>query len=121
MQRVARRMVGRIRTLRAGHNSTTSRRNVHSGDRLVVTLQLILELEIASRPLVELDIVVTGDSQSLLVSREGVVRNGCVEEVVDFWCRHCRVMTGMGFEICRFETQAKEELSTIAWPCRVPS
>lgn len=43
-----------------------------------------------------------------MVAGEGVVCNRIVEEVVDLGCRHDRQLTSM-------LSQAKEELSTIAW------
>lgn len=53
-----------------------------------MTLQLVLELERIASPAVELDGIVTGNSESLLIGREGVVGDWVVEEVVNFGVRH---------------------------------
>jgi len=82
--------------LRARYNPATLRRNVNPGDCLVVTTKLIYELEIVARLAVELDIVVSCDSDGLAITSEGVVGDWCVEEVVDFWAGH----RGGGFDAC---------------------
>ena len=53
-----------------------------------MTLQFVLELEFIACSSIELNASVSSDSQRLSVSREGVVGDGVVEEVVDFWARH---------------------------------
>lgn len=50
--------------------------------------QLILELVSAARLLEEVDVVLAGYSERLAVGGEGMVRNGVVEEVVDFGAGH---------------------------------
>jgi hypothetical protein len=75
-------------TLRACHNLPRIGRNIHTGNRLVVPRQLILELVPAARLLEEVDVVLAGYGERLAVGREGVVRNGMVEEVVDFGAGH---------------------------------
>lgn len=54
-----------------------------------MALQLLLELESISDPAVQLDIVLSRNGQGLAVLRERMVRNGVVEEVVDFGRSHC--------------------------------
>ena len=72
-----------VRTLGACHDATTARSNVDAGDRLVMSLELILELERIPALAVKLDGRVSGNGQGFVVRREGVVRNGIVEEVVN--------------------------------------
>lgn len=50
--------------------------------------KLIFESEFVAGSGVELDIVVFGDCQGLPVGGEGVIGNGVMEEVVDFWSSH---------------------------------
>ena len=82
----------RPRTLRTSHDPATLRRNVDSSDSLVVTTKLVYELEVIARLAVQLDVVVAGDSDSLAITGEGVVGNGSVEEVVNFWAGHRAVV-----------------------------
>ena len=75
-------------TLRASDNSAAVGRNVHAGDKLVVPLQLVLDLEDIAYSAVEVDGGLARNSYQLTVRREGMVRNWVVEEVVDFWSCH---------------------------------
>jgi hypothetical protein len=75
-------------TLRASHNLAGVRCNVYTGNRLVVTCQLILELISAASLLEQVDVVLAGYGKRLAVGGEGMVRNGMVEEVVDFGAGH---------------------------------
>jgi hypothetical protein len=75
-------------TLRAGHNLARVGSDIHTRDRLVVSSQLVLELETAALPCVQVDIVVTSYGEGLAVGGEGVVRNWVVKEVVDFGRNH---------------------------------
>jgi len=75
-------------TLRASHNLARVGCNVYTGNCLVVTRELILELVSAARLLEEVDVVLSGYSERLAVGGEGMVRNGMVEEVVDFGAGH---------------------------------
>lgn len=79
---------GRPPTLRASDNSSAVQSNVHTGDRLIMTLQLVFQLKSSPGSSIELNSGVSCNSQRLLVSREGVVGDGMVEEVVDFWSGH---------------------------------
>lgn len=81
-------MLGRVLALRAGNNATAMRSDVHTSDSLIVALQLILELKSVSHSAVQLDIRVSGHSQSAMVSRERVVCNGVMEQVVNLGIRH---------------------------------
>jgi hypothetical protein len=75
-------------TLRASHNLAGVGCNVYTGNRLVVTCQLILELISAASLLEQVDVVLAGYGKRLAVGGEGMVRNGMVEEVVDFGAGH---------------------------------
>jgi hypothetical protein len=79
---------GSTPTLRARDNLPGVGRNIHTGNRLVMPRQLILELVPAARLLEEVDVVLAGYGERLAVGREGMVRNGMVEEVVDFGAGH---------------------------------
>lgn len=73
-------------TLRASDNHATVRRDVNAGDRLVVAFELILEIKtLAAGASVEQYIVVSGHCEGIAVGREGMIRNGCMEEVMRFW------------------------------------
>lgn len=63
--------------------------NVDARDRLVMALEFIFQDELGAGPFVEFDIAVSCDCEGLPVGGEGVVGNGMVEEVVDFWTGHC--------------------------------
>lgn len=52
-------------------------------------LKLVLELEGIANSAVQLDCRLASDGKGLPVGGERMVRNGIVEEVVDFWFRHC--------------------------------
>lgn len=78
----------RDRTLRARHNAATVRGNINTGDRLVMALQHICQLESISSLAVQLNRRVSGNSQSCMVGRERVVGNGVVEKVVNFGSSH---------------------------------
>ncbi len=75
-------------TLRAGNNTTRVGSNINTRHRLVVALELVLELEGIADLAVELNCRVSGDSKRLAVGRERVVRNGVVEEMVNFGSGH---------------------------------
>lgn len=53
-----------------------------------MAFELVLELEGVSNPAIQLDRRVASNGEGLPVGGEGVVRNGVVEEVVNFWLRH---------------------------------
>lgn len=75
-------------TLRASHNTPGAQRNVHARHRLIVSLQLILELPSVPGPSIELNASVPCDSQGIFVGREGMVGDGIVEEMVNFGSGH---------------------------------
>lgn len=75
-------------TLGAGDDLAAVGRNIHSSYSLVMSGQLILERVLAARALVQVDNVLPSYSERLAVGGEGVVRDGMVEEVVDFWGSH---------------------------------
>lgn len=77
-----------VAVLRAGDNAATVRGDVDAGDQLVVSAELILEAELVALLGVELDVVGTGDGEGAAVGREGVIGNGCVEQVVHFGRGH---------------------------------
>lgn len=88
MERSSEQGVRRDRTLRARNNATAVRGNIDTGDRLIVTLQHICQLESISSLAVQLNGRVAGNSQSCVVGRERVVGNGVVEQVVNFGSSH---------------------------------
>lgn len=88
MERSCEQGLRRDRTLRAGNNAAAVRGNVDTGDRLVVALQNVCQLESISSLAVQLDGRVPGNSQSCVVGRERVVGNGVVEQVVNFGSSH---------------------------------
>lgn len=61
-----------------------------------MALQLILELETIPTSTIELNTGVSCNCESLSVRREGVIGNGMVEKVVNFWSCHdvCRWLIG---------------------------
>lgn len=67
------------RTLGAGDDPARVGSNIHTGDELVMALQLVLELEGIADLAVQLDCVVAGNRQRFAVCREGVVGNWVVE------------------------------------------
>ena len=71
-------------TLRAGHNLATSWCNVYPSHSFVMSSEFIFQLELSTCLAVEVDVVLAGYSQRLTVGGEGMVRDGVVEEVVDF-------------------------------------
>lgn len=75
-------------TLGTRDNATTARGDIDTGDGLVVAFQLILQLEGISDFTVQFDGRVLGHSQCLAISREGVVSDWAVEEVVNFGGSH---------------------------------
>ena len=75
-------------TLRASHDLASPRGNINTRDRLIMTGQFILQLEATARLCVQVNIVLTSYSERLAVGGEGMVRNGVVEEVVDFGAGH---------------------------------
>lgn len=79
-------------TLRASHNAPGVGGNVDAGDKLVMSLELVLELEGIADSAVELDLGVAGNSQGLAIGREGVVGDGVVEEMVDLGSSHCELL-----------------------------
>ena len=81
-----------MRTLRARHDHAAIWSNINTRDSLVMAFQFVLEVEFGPAFVVELDIVVSSDGQGLPVSGEGMVRDGMVEEMVDFWARHLAVL-----------------------------
>ena len=83
-------------TLRARHNLATPRRNVDSSDGLVVSFQLVFQLELGRRcALVELDGGIAHDCEEFAIGGKGVVGDWCMEEVMDFWMNHC-IRDGVG-------------------------
>jgi hypothetical protein len=75
-------------TLRAGHDLARVGSDIYPRDRFVVSSQLVLELEPAALPRVQINIVVAGYGEGLAVGGEGMVRNRVVKEVVDFGGDH---------------------------------
>mgnify|MGYP003636764515 FL=1 len=75
-------------TLRASDNSSTIQSNIDTGDRLIVTLQLIFQLESIPCSSVELDTCVSCHGQGLLICGEGVVGDWVMEQGVNFWSSH---------------------------------
>ena len=71
-----------VAVLRAGDNLARVGGNVDAGNELVVAAQLVVEGEARGIGRVQLDRVVSGNSECLAISREGVVRDWVVEEVV---------------------------------------
>ena len=78
----------RLPTLRTGDDASRVGRNVYTGDRLVVSLELILQSKSLFSPAVELNGRVASDGQRLTIGREGVVGDGVVEKMVNFGRRH---------------------------------
>jgi hypothetical protein len=76
-------------TLGACHDLAGVGGNVDTGDRLVMSCELILQLELSTSPLVKIHVVLPGYCERLAIGGEGVIRNGMVEEMVDFWRSHC--------------------------------
>ena len=76
-------------TLRASDNSAAVKCNVYASDCFVMTFELVLEFESIACSTVELDTGVSCDCKGLPICGEGMVRNGTVEKVVDFWSSHC--------------------------------
>ena len=57
-----------------------------------MTSQFILKRKALAASLVQIDIVLAGYGKRLAVGGEGVIRDGMVEEVVDFRRRHSNVL-----------------------------
>ena len=53
-----------------------------------MALKFVLESKLRARASVQLDIVVASHGHRLPVCGEGMVGDGVVEEVMDFWARH---------------------------------
>lgn len=79
-------------TLRASNNPATVQSNIHTGDSLIMAFELILELETIAGSSIKFNTGVSCYSQCLLVGREGVVGDGMVEEMVNFWSCHSEVL-----------------------------
>jgi hypothetical protein len=62
--------------------------NIDASDRLVMSLEHILKVEVASRPSVELDIDISRNCQCLSVGGEGMVGDWMMEEVMNFRTGH---------------------------------
>ena len=75
-------------TLRTRDDSPSCWRNIDACNRLFMTFQFMLKSELASRPIVELDVVISCDCQHLPVGGEGMVGNGIMEKVMDFRRSH---------------------------------
>lgn len=82
--------------MRASDNFARVGCNVNPSDRLVVPRQLILQLVTTARLLEQVDIVLASDGERLAVGGEGMVRNGVVEEVVNFGASHADVRVAIG-------------------------
>src|SRR4051812_1134134 len=65
------------------------RGNIDASDRLVMSFELILKREVASRPSVELDVDISSNCKCLPVGGERVVGDWVVEEVMNFRSGHC--------------------------------
>jgi hypothetical protein len=76
-------------TLRARDNLARARCNVYASDQLVMSTQLVLELEACAAAGMEFDNIVTRNSQRLAVGREGVISDWVMEKVVYFGRGHC--------------------------------
>ena len=83
-------------TLSTSHNPPTFGSDIHTGDSLVMPLELIFECETGIFALVQLDGSVTRDCEEGAVGGEGVVADGLVEEEVDFRVGHCDWLSSIG-------------------------
>ena len=77
-----------LQTLRTGDNLASIGSNVNTGYRLVMSFQLISQLKLPTRPLIQVHSAFTRNSEGLTVSRKRVIRNGMVEEVMNFRRSH---------------------------------
>ncbi len=75
-------------TLRACYDHATMWGNIHASDSLVMSFEFILKCKLVTRPVVELDVVVSGDCECLPVGGERMVSDGMVEQMMDFWASH---------------------------------
>lgn len=75
-------------TLRACHNAPTVGSDINTGDSLVVTLELILELVVVANPAVQLNSCVSSNGKDGMIGRKGVIGNWAVKEVVNFGGGH---------------------------------
>lgn len=78
----------RRRTLRASHNAAAVGGNIDASNRLVVALELILELKGVADLAVQLDRGVARHRQDAVVRRERVVGDWVVEQVVHLGSSH---------------------------------
>jgi hypothetical protein len=72
-----------VAVLRTGHNLARIGSNIDTGNELVVAAQLVVESKGFAVGRVQLDGIVSGDSECLAIGREGVVGDWVVEEVVN--------------------------------------
>lgn len=77
-----------VTVLRAGHNAPAVGSNVDTRDSFVVALELILQLVGIADLAVKLNSGVASDGEDGMISRERVVGDGVVEEVVNFGSGH---------------------------------
>jgi hypothetical protein len=57
-----------------------------------MSLEFVLKCEVASRPVIELDINVSSNCEGLPVGGEGVIGDRVMEKVVDFWTGHVELI-----------------------------
>ncbi len=75
-------------TLGTCDNSAAARSDINTSYGFIVALQLILQLERIADFTIQLEGRVLGHSERLAIGGEGVVGNGAVEEMVNFWGSH---------------------------------
>lgn len=83
-------------TLRACYNPPTFQRNINASNRLIMTLQLIFELESIARASIKLDPDVSCNCQRLFVGGEGVIGDRIMEELVNLGSGHCECIELIG-------------------------
>lgn len=77
------------RTLGTGDDSARAGGNVYACDNLVVPFELIMEGKIAPRPTVQLNIIISRNSQRFSVCGERVVCDWGMEKVMNVGVNHC--------------------------------
>ncbi len=81
-----------VTVLGTGDDAAGAGSDVDTGDGLVVTLELVLQLEGRTNSSIEFDRRILGNGESVAIGREGVVGNGAVEELVNFGSSHRGLM-----------------------------
>lgn len=101
-------------TLRASYDAAAVWRNVDTSDRLVMALELVLELKGISDLAVELDARVSCHGEDAVVGREGVVGDWVVEQVVNLGSSHFEGFDRMGSDRSS-SLLSREALSGECW------